>query len=474
MSGTGPRSGPAGATAPARRKARKPSERSERPAPEGKKKSPSARRLREGKKSQASVPPTVMGSTRSVGRPTPTGTPWPALPQVPMPVSSAKSLPMAATRVSTSGAVADQARALERRGGLAVLDQIGLGGREHELARGDVHLAAAEVFGVDALGDPADDLVRRVRAVEHEGVGHARHGGVGVALPAAVAGRLHAHQAGVHAVLQVAAQDAVLDQHGAAAGRALVIDGERAAPVVDGAVVDHGDPGRCDPCAEKAGEGAGLLAVEVAFEAVADRLVQQDAGPAGAEHHRHLARRRRHRVEIDHRLAQRLVDLRLPALGREERVVGGTPADPMGAGLLALARAHHDRDVEAHERAYVGGAAAVGADDLHDLPFAEQGSHHLAHARLLRPRIGVDLGQQRDLGVEGRAVERIVVDIERAVGSATVPPPWSRHGRVAPRGRCRRLSSAPPRRARRHGRRPWSRRRRRAARSPGACRSSRS
>ena len=31
---TGPRSGPAGATAPARRKARKPSERSERPAPE--------------------------------------------------------------------------------------------------------------------------------------------------------------------------------------------------------------------------------------------------------------------------------------------------------------------------------------------------------------------------------------------------------------------------------------------------------
>ena len=35
MGGTGPRSGPAGATAPARRKARKPSERSERPAPEG-------------------------------------------------------------------------------------------------------------------------------------------------------------------------------------------------------------------------------------------------------------------------------------------------------------------------------------------------------------------------------------------------------------------------------------------------------
>ena len=49
MSGTGPRSGPAGATAPARRKARKPSERSERPALEGNEQSASARRLREMK-----------------------------------------------------------------------------------------------------------------------------------------------------------------------------------------------------------------------------------------------------------------------------------------------------------------------------------------------------------------------------------------------------------------------------------------
>ena len=45
VSGTGPRGGPAGATAPARRKARKPSERSERPAPEGKQRV--ARRLRD-------------------------------------------------------------------------------------------------------------------------------------------------------------------------------------------------------------------------------------------------------------------------------------------------------------------------------------------------------------------------------------------------------------------------------------------
>src|SRR5579885_2681544 len=52
---------------------------------------------------QALVPPTVIPSIRIVGRPTPTGTDWPSLPQVPIPESSARSLPTIATRVSTSG-----------------------------------------------------------------------------------------------------------------------------------------------------------------------------------------------------------------------------------------------------------------------------------------------------------------------------------------------------------------------------------
>jgi hypothetical protein len=38
-------------------------------------------------------------------------------------------------------------------------------------------------------------------------------------------------------------------------------------------------------------EGRGALAIEVALQAVADRLVQQDAGPARAEYHGHRARR---------------------------------------------------------------------------------------------------------------------------------------------------------------------------------------
>src|SRR5262249_26324624 len=51
----------------------------------------------------APVPPTVTWSMRTVGRPTPTGTIWPSLPQVPRPGSCEASLPTALTFLSASG-----------------------------------------------------------------------------------------------------------------------------------------------------------------------------------------------------------------------------------------------------------------------------------------------------------------------------------------------------------------------------------
>ncbi len=47
--------------------------------------------------------------------------------------------------------VADQHRPLDRRAHFAVFDHIGLGAAEHELARCDIHLAAAEGNGINAL-----------------------------------------------------------------------------------------------------------------------------------------------------------------------------------------------------------------------------------------------------------------------------------------------------------------------------------
>ena len=197
------------------------------------------------------------------------------------------------------GAVADQRGALDRARDPAVLDQVGLAGREHELARRDVDLAAAEIAAVQALVDRGDDFFRRMLAGQHVGVGHARHRGRREALAPAVARRLHAHQARVELVLQVAAQDAVLDQRGALGGRAFVVDVERAAACRERAVVDDGDALGGDLLSDAAAECRSALAIEVAFETMAHGFVQQHAGPAGAEHDGHGAGRCRHRFEID-------------------------------------------------------------------------------------------------------------------------------------------------------------------------------
>ena len=110
-----------------------------------------------------------------------------------------------------------------------------------------------------------------------------------VALAAAGAGVGRAHEAGGELVGEVAAEDSILDEDGLLGGVALVVDVERAAAVGHLSVVDDGDFFAGDFLADKTGEGGGLLAVEVGFEAVADGFVQQDAGPSGAEDDWHLA-----------------------------------------------------------------------------------------------------------------------------------------------------------------------------------------
>ena len=162
-------------------------------------------------------------------------------------------------------------------------------------------------------------------AGRHVGVGHARHRLVRIGFAPAVAGRRHAHQPRVLPVLHVADQLAVLDQHGAVGRRAFVVDGERAAPLGDRAVVDDGDALGGDLLAHQAGEGRGLLAVEVAFQPVADRLVQHDARPAAGQHDVEGAGRRGDRLEIDQRLAQRLARRRASSCPRR-----GTRRSPCG------------------------------------------------------------------------------------------------------------------------------------------------
>src|SRR5690606_13709135 len=173
------------------------------------------------------------------------------------------------------GAVADQGRALDRGGNAPVLNQVGLAGGKHELAAGDVQLAAAEVGAVDTLLHRADDLLRLALPGQHVGVGHARHRQMRVGLAATVAGGRHAHQAGVELGLDMALEDAVLDQHGAVGAAGLVVHSERAPTPLQGAVVDYGAQLGGDLLPYPSAVGRAALAVEVALQTVADLPVTQ-------------------------------------------------------------------------------------------------------------------------------------------------------------------------------------------------------
>ncbi|KAG0733639.1 hypothetical protein G6F23_013153 [Rhizopus arrhizus] len=175
----------------------------------------------------------------------------------------------------------------------------------------------------------------------HVGVGHAWHGQVRERFAAPVAGRCHAHQAGIEAVLHVAHQDAVLDQRGALAGVAFVVDVQRPAAAIQRAVVDDGHARRRNAFTDAAGVDAGALAVEVAFQTVAHGFVQQDARPARTQHHRHLARRRRTRFQIHHRFVHGALDVALQHFVGEIRQAQASAATRMAHFAAAVAFGDH-------------------------------------------------------------------------------------------------------------------------------------
>src|SRR5690606_10322971 len=112
------------------------------------------------------------------------------------------------------GAVADEVDALEWGRDLAVLDEVAFGEREDEVAVGDVHLTAAELFRENPALYAAHDLLGVVRAGHQDRVRHAGHGMAGEALAAAVATGLELEVLRTQAVVHVAAENTVLDEDG--------------------------------------------------------------------------------------------------------------------------------------------------------------------------------------------------------------------------------------------------------------------
>ena len=226
---------------------------------------------------------------------------------------------------------------------------------------------------------------------------------------AAVAGGGHAHQPRVVGVLHVAGEHAVLDQRGAAGRRAFVVDVERTAAARQGAVVDDGDARRRHALAHAAGVRRGALAVEIAFQAVTDRFVQQHARPTIAQHHRHRAGRRVDRVQIHQRLAQGFLAAALRTVTAKQFGVVVTSA-VAGTGRFATAVLLHDHlGVEAHERPDVACHHAVAAGDKDGVDRGAQRHRNLAHARVGGAQQSVDAAHR----IEFRGV---VVSVDRIGG----------------------------------------------------------
>ena len=242
-------------------------------------------------------------------------------------------------------AVADQRGSAHGAGQLAVFDQIAFARREDEIAAGDIHLAAAECRAVEAARHRADDVRGIAFARQHKRIGHARHGDVLIAFAASVAGRRRLRDAAGKLVLQIAAQDAVFDQHILLRRHAFVIHVERTAAAADGAVVDHGAERARDLLADAAAERGDSFAIEIGFEAVAYGFVQQNAGPAGTEHDSHFAGRRFDGAELHDGLAGGFVREMLRRFFVQEKIERHASAAAGMAllrGAVGFARQHHD------------------------------------------------------------------------------------------------------------------------------------
>ena len=227
-------------------------------------------------------------------------------------------------------------------------------------------------------------------------------------LAAAVAGGAHLHQARIERVLHIAAQDAVFDQHIVLGGVAFVVHVERAAPAGQRAIVDHGHALGGHALADAAGKHAGALAVEVAFQAMAHGLVQQDAGPARAQHHRHLAGRRGPCFEIDHGFVHGAVHVFAQHFVGEH-FQADAPASAAMAHFTPAALLGDHGERQAHQRPHIRGQAAVAAGHQHHVVFGAQAGHDLDHARIGRARHALDALEQGDL--LGRAQRGQGVDV---------------------------------------------------------------
>src|SRR5262249_20523608 len=113
------------------------------------------------------------------------------------------------------------------------------------------------------------------------------HGDVIVTLSPAVARRVRLHQGSAQSVLQISLQNAFLNQYCLVRGIAFVIDIQRSATKGYRSVINNSTQLRAHFLPHQTSKCRGLLSIEVRFEAVPNRFVQQNSRPTRGEHHLH-------------------------------------------------------------------------------------------------------------------------------------------------------------------------------------------
>ncbi len=152
-----------------------------------------------------------------------------------------------------------------------------------------------------------------------------------------------------------------------------------------------------------------LLAVEVRFETVADRFVQQDPAVAGREHDVHLSGRRLARVEHRDRLPDRFSCVPLGRLAVEVAQIQSAAAAAR-SGLALAVLLGDGADAEAHERLHVVHELAVARGDQDLAVLLGERRLDALHARIGGARGHVGASQQLAL-LFARNVERELLDV---------------------------------------------------------------
>ena len=184
-----------------------------------------------------------------------------------------------------------------------------------------------------------------------------------VTFAASVAGVADAHELRGKFVAEISLEDPFFDQDSVLRGVAFIVDIDGAAARGHGAIIDDGALIAGDALAQHAGECGSFLAIEVGFEAVADSFMQQDPGPAGTEHHFHLASGSLNRIELNDGLARGFLGKVLGSLLRLKEFDADS-SSASGAAARGVGPFFREAEyVEARERLRIGGVGAVGADD---------------------------------------------------------------------------------------------------------------